>query len=179
MKKHVHTLKAGLAFSLAALVLAGCASQAYVQQPPVQFERGVLLQRIDSVMAVAQNSGSVRMTASPDPVVTGQALQIEVSTTQPGYLFVYQVATDGRTLSLVFPNAMDGANYLAAGTHRLPRANWQLTARGPAGTGYLLGVLTPQPLNVVAMQADAQQGNINLPATYSAALATLREVSGQ
>ena len=179
MKKRMHTLKAGLAVSLAALVLAGCASQAYVQQPPVQFERGVLLQRVDSVMAIAQNSGSVRLTASPDPVITGQALQIEIATTQPGHFYMYQVATDGRTLSLVFPNAMDGANYLAAGTHRLPRANWQLTARGPAGTG--LGQKAPaqQQLNVVAMQADAQQGAINLPATYSAALATLREVVGQ
>jgi hypothetical protein len=165
--------------ALAVLLLSGCASQAYVQQPPAQFERGVLLQRVDTVMAGAQYSGSVRLAASPDPVVTGQTLQLEVATTQPGHLYLYQVATDGRTLSLVFPNAIDGANYLAAGSHRLPRANWQLAARGPAGTGYLMAVLTPQALNVVAMQADAQQGNINLPAPYSAALATLREVAAR
>lgn len=165
--------------ALAALLLAGCASQANVQQAPAQFERGVLLQRVDAVMAAAQNSGSVRLTVSPDPVVTGQTLQVDIATAQPGHLYLYQVATDGRTLSLVFPNAIDGANYLAAGSHRLPRANWQLAARGPAGTGYLMAVLTPQPLNVVAMQADTSQGNINLPAPYSAALATLREVAAR
>ncbi|MES2941355.1 MAG: DUF4384 domain-containing protein [Pseudomonadota bacterium] len=180
MKKPVQLRKIFLCTGLATLVLAGCASPpppAYVQPAPVQYERGVLLQRIDAVIANAQNNGSLRLATSPDPLVTGQTLQLELATAQPGYLYLYQVATDGRTLSLVFPNAIDGANYMAAGSTRLPRANWQLKAYGPAGTGYLLAVLTPQALNTLAMQADAPQGRINLPAPYSAALASLREVA--
>ena len=132
----------------ASLWLVGCAAPSAT---PVSHERGVLLQRVDAVVQQAQPGLSLH--TSPDPLVVGGTLNVQLSSTQAGYLYLYQIATDGKTLSLVFPNAMDGANYLTPGQHSLPRASWQLKAHGPAGVGYLLAVLTPQPQNLISLQA--------------------------
>jgi hypothetical protein len=128
-------------------------------------------------MAVAAQPGTLKLEVSPEPLVTGKTLNLSVSSSVAGYLYVFQVATDGRTLSLVFPNEVDGANYIALGATQLPRASWQLRAHGPAGTGYMLAVRTAQPLNAMAVQSEANQGRISLPAGYAASLATLREVA--
>jgi hypothetical protein len=143
----------------------------------VLYERGLLLQKIDAAIAASEAAGGLRLVTAPDPVVTGGTLQLGVSASKPGYLYLYQVATDGRTLSLVFPNAIDGANYISAGEIQLPRASWQLKAHGPAGTGYLLAVQTQQSLDALVIQSEASKGNIKLTPPYNAALAALREVA--
>ncbi len=154
------------------LWLTGCATTT-----PVSHERGVLLQRVDTVILQAQPGSGLRMGTSPDPLVVGGTLKVQVTSPQAGYLYLYQIATDGKTLSLVFPNAIDGANYLTPGQHSLPRASWQLKAHGPAGVGYLLAVQTPQPLNLLELQSDVNQGTFNLKQAYSAALTALHEVA--
>ena len=135
------------------------------------------MNRVDEAMAAAQQPGTLKLEVSPEPLVTGSNLSLKVSSSIAGYLYVFQVATDGRTLSLVFPNEVDGANYLALGETHLPRASWQLRGHGPAGTGYMLAVRTAQPLNAMALQSEANQGRMSLPAGYAASLATLREVA--
>ncbi len=159
----------------ALLTLGACAP--LDQAPATQYERGQLLTKVDAVLAASAPGGDLRLVASPDPVVTGQTLRLVVGVRQAGYLYLYQVATDGRTLSLVFPNAMDGANYVDAGSSQLPRASWQLRAHGPAGTGYLLAVQTREPMDAMTVQADANSGNFRLPKSYNAALTMLREVA--
>ena len=42
-----------------------------------------------------------------------------------------------------------------------------------------LAVLTPQPLNLLQLQADVGQGQFNVPQPYGAATATLREVAAR
>jgi Domain of unknown function (DUF4384) len=166
-----------MSICVAIAALTACVQIAPIQQPAAQFERGTLLTKVDSVLAASQPGGGLKLTVNPNTLATGQTLQVDVMATQPGYIYIYQVSTDGRTLSLVFPNAIDGANYLPNGMLQLPRGNWQLKARGPAGTGYLLAVQTPQSLDALMVQSDANGGNIYLPKSYNAALATLREVS--
>lgn len=167
----------GLALALAStLALTACQT---VATQPVPQERSVLLQRMDDVLRGAQ--AGLRITSQPDPIPTGHALSVEVSTAQPGYLYLYQVGTDGKTLDVVFPNAVDGANYLQAGVTALPRPSWKLRAHGPAGVGYLVAVLTAQPLNLLTLQAEANQGRFitqgATPGPYAAALGPLREVA--
>ena len=161
---------------MAAVGLAGCATPQQAETP-VALERGVLLQRMDTALQQAQSAGVVRLVTRPNPIPTGQLLQLEVQTTQPGYLYLYQISTDGKSLSLAFPNAMDGANYLPVGQTSLPRASWQLRARGPAGVGYLLAILTPQPQDLLTLQGQTQAGQILTPTPYAAAMATLREIT--
>jgi hypothetical protein len=119
----------------------------------------------------------LHLSSQPDPLVVGDTLAVQIQTNQPGYLYIYQVATDGETLSLVFPNAMDAANYLPAGMTALPRPSWQLRAHGPVGTGYLLAVLTPQAQNLLTLQGEVNAGYIKPPQPYAAALLPLREIA--
>lgn len=182
--QHRQWAVAALIATTASLWLTGCATTGTASSPatgsttaPVSHERGVLLQRVDTVIQQAQPGSGLRLGTSPDPLVVGGTLNVQVTSPQAGYLYLYQIATDGKTLSLVFPNAIDGANYLTPGQHSLPRASWQLKAHGPAGVGYLLAVQTPQPLNLIELQADVNQGTFNLKQAYSAALTTLHEVA--
>jgi hypothetical protein len=177
MKKSTQLIRR---FGLTVLTAGAVALLAACQTAPVNpvpQERSVLLQRMDAVIQGAQPGIGVRLVTKPDPVVTGQALSVEVGTSQAGYLYLYQVSTDGRILNVVFPNAVDGANYLQPGVTALPRASWQLKAQGPAGVGYIVAVLTQKPINLLSLQGEANQGLFNLPQPYGAATTPLREVA--
>lgn len=171
------TQAGALALALAG-TLALTACQSLPVEPQIQ-ERSVLLQRMDAVVQGAQAASALRLTSQPDPVTTGQTVTVDITNTQAGYLYLYQVATDGKTLNLVFPNAVDGANYLQPGATRLPRVSWQLRAQGPAGLGYLVAVMTPEPLNLLKVQMAANAGQFTVDRAYAAASTTLREIAPQ
>lgn len=155
-------------------LLSGCASQ---PSGPVQHQSGELQQRVEQVVRQAAPEGQFTLQAMPATIVTGQALNLQVDSDSAGYLYVYQVATDGRTMNLVFPNAVDGANFINRGRTQLPRPAWQLKARGPVGVGYMLAVLTREPQSALEVHALAEKGQVNPPAPYRASLAVLREVA--
>ncbi len=118
------------------------------------------------------------MQLSANQVRTGDAIALQVAASQPGYVYLFQIGTDGKTLSMVFPNAMDGANAIAPGSPlTLPRPNWRMSARGPAGVGHLLAIVTEQPVDLMALQAGVSQGRVAVPGRYGATMATLREVA--
>ena len=158
--------------ALAAL-LSACAAP----QGPVEHSPGVLQQRLEQVVRQAASDMPFSLQALPSTIVTGQTLRLQVDSAEAGYLYVYQLATDGKTMNLVFPNAVDGANYIGAGRTQLPRPNWQLKAHGPAGVGYMLAVLTRSAQSAIEVQSQAERGSINLPAPYRASLVLLREVA--
>ena len=168
MKLSSWLVSAAVTFTLG---LTGCVS------PPGTAD-AQLLHRVDTVLRQAAPTMPVSLTLSGDQVKTGQAIAAEVKSATVGYVYLFQMGTDGRTLSLVFPNAMDGANYIAAGaTMALPRPNWRMSARGPAGVGHILAVVTAQPLDVLALQTNVSLGQIEVTAPYGAAMATLRETA--
>ena len=134
-----------------------------------------LLGRVDQVLRAAPNPSGVAIRVNPPEIQTGQSLGIEVKTSSAGYLYIYQVATDGNSLTLLFPNAIDGANYITGGV-QLPRPSWRIVARGPQGVGYFLAVAAEQPQDLLALAAQARDGQINLVGRYAAAMAQLREL---
>ncbi len=151
--------------------LTGCAN------PPQTADAG-LLHRVDTVMRQATPAMAVSLKLSAAQVKTGEAIAAEVGANAAGYVYLFQMGTDGRTLSLVFPNAMDGANYITPGAALgLPRPNWRMAARGPAGVGHLMVVVTASPLDILALQANVAQGTLDVGAPYGAAMVTLREVA--
>lgn len=166
-----HTIWLSTAALAAAVVLGGCASPAGTSDP-------ALLHRVDTVMRQATPAMGVNLRLSAPQVRTGDAIAAEVASSTSGYVYLYQMGTDGRTLSLVFPNAMDGANYINAGTTlALPRPGWRMSARGPAGVGHLLAVVTSQPLDLMALQNYVNLGKIEVTTPYGASMATLRETA--
>ncbi|MES3022144.1 MAG: DUF4384 domain-containing protein [Pseudomonadota bacterium] len=139
---------------------------------------GGLLVELDRTMRAATPGMAVSLRLSSEQVRTGGAIGASVGANSGGYVYLFQLGTDGRSLGLVFPNAMDGANYVAAGTQlTLPRPNWRMSARGPAGVGHLLAVLTPAPLDLLALQQGVAAGDIKVAGPYGAAMATVREVA--
>ncbi len=155
----------------AAIALVGCAS-------PPESSDAALLHRVDTVMRQASPAIAVSLSLSSTQVKTGEAIALELGSSAAGYVYVFQMGTDGRTLSLVFPNAMDGANYITAGaTLGLPRPNWRMSARGPAGVGHLLALVTDKPMDLMALQTQVSQSRLEFSPPYGAAMVTLRETA--
>lgn len=169
------TMKTALRCALVAaaasvLLLAGCAS------PPAD-TTGLALP--DQLLRHASPTAAVSLTVDPPQVRVGDTIALQMASALQGYLYVLQVGTDGKASSVVFPNAMDGANFLPGGgaIATLPRANWRLTARGPAGVGYFVAVVADKPQDLTALAAQVKTGRVVVEGPYGAAMATLREVA--
>ncbi len=159
-----------LGLSLAAS-LAGCAT------PPDRAEPA-MLSRMDVVLRQADPTRATALVLSANQIRTGEALAADLRSTAGGHVYLFQLGTDGRSLGLVFPNSIDGANFIPAGSSlQLPRPTWRMSTKGPAGVGYLLAVVTAQPLDLLALQANLAKGEITVSAPYGAALATYQEVT--
>jgi len=101
-------------------------------------------QVLHDLQAAADRSLPVQLTLARDRLRIGKdLLDFSVATQQPGYLYVLQVGSDGKTFNLLFPNKIDGNNFLPAGTHRFPRETWRVRAGGPPGKSHLLAIVSP------------------------------------
>lgn len=103
------------------------------------------------------------------------ALEFDIETDREGYLYVFQVGSDNKTINLLFPNEIDRDNRVPKGRHSFPRASWALKANGPAGTDHLMALLssTPKDYSPVLRKAGVFA---SLPATRQA-VKTLMVVS--
>jgi hypothetical protein len=73
-------------------------------------------------------------------------LELSVSSSHDGYLYLVLLGSDRHSFYLLFPNDVDRGNAIRAGEIlRLPRPNWRITAQGPAGTDRLLAVVAASP----------------------------------
>lgn len=69
-----------------------------------------------------------------------------VHSSHEGYLYLMMVGSDGSTFDLLFPNKLDGSNYIQAGqTIRFPRSSWEVIAQGPAGKDHILAIVADAP----------------------------------
>ena len=85
--------------------------------------------------------------------IGADALGFSVRSSHAGQVYVALLGSDGQTLTLLFPNALDTANTIAAAeTLILPRPNWTLTAGGPPGTNTLLVLVTDGPRDLAALR---------------------------
>lgn len=82
--------------------------------------------------------------------INADLLEFTVSTDRPGYLYVFQAGSDGRTFNVLFPNDIDGDHFLTAGSHVLPRPGGplRLRSRGPAGSSHVLAVVVDKPVDL-------------------------------
>jgi hypothetical protein len=152
-----------------ALSLSACVTPPKAQAP--------LMQQLDSTLRQAAPDRRLSLRLNPETVKVGELVSAELRSDQSGYLYLFQLSSDGRELNLVFPNSIDGANYIAAGdTAQLPRPNWRLRAKGPVGVGYLMAVVTQEQQDLMALPAKLKEGQIAVSGPYAAAMAPLREV---
>ncbi|MCU0941785.1 MAG: DUF4384 domain-containing protein [Hydrogenophaga sp.] len=163
------TRRAWLGATLATAVwLGGCA---------VAPQAGGLAQ-IDALLKGADPGMGLSLSLQATTVTIGDPVRALVSTNRPAYLYLYQVAGDGQRVNALFPNAVDGANYIAAGSLMLPRDTWRMSARGPAGQSYFVVVATAEPMDLNLIARETAAGRIPVPArAYAAAMSPLREVA--
>ena len=106
------------------------------------------------------------------------AMRFSVSSSHAGQVYVAMLGSDGHTLTLLFPNRLDGANTIGAGqTLTLPRASWTLTAGGPAGTDKLLVLVADGPRDLPALRG-MQAGPFVQPLTDAQGRAQLQWLLG-
>ncbi len=165
------TTVAGCALGLV-LVLAGCGAPSKGSSAPDANWQ----QRMEWVMRQATPALQVRVQAAANPVKLGEALKLRVFSNTAGFVYLLQLDSDGKALRLVFPNAVDDANFMGAGYLDLPRGTWRMPARDPAGVAYLMAVVSPTQLDLPALQAQLAYGRFEMMGTYGAAMVPLRDV---
>lgn len=169
---HRHALLA----LLAALSLTACSTAPVT--PTGGAAAANLMQQVDATLRQSAPDRRVSLRLAPDTITIGSALGLELKSEQPGYVYVFQLSSDGRELNLVFPNSLDGANHLPAGlAAQLPRPTWRLAARGPAGVSYLMAVVAQEPQDLMALPKSLKEGRIEIKGPYAASMAPLREVA--
>lgn len=78
--------------------------------------------------------------------IDGAPLDLTLTSSHAGYVYLLMLGSDQATFDLLFPNKLDGDNRIAAGKPmKLPRSNWMITAKGPEGTDRLLAIVSEQP----------------------------------
>ena len=128
--------------------------------------------------AGSDKSYVVKLLPAKSTVRIGQDfLEFSVETNRGGYLYVFQVGSDGNTFNLLFPNKVDTDNKVSAGTQRLPRASWALRSAGPAGTNNLMALVSSTPKDFNG-QMDARGTFASAPATPSGAKALVVVATG-
>lgn len=106
-------------------------------------------QTLESLRATADPAMQLTLTLDKQSLSISrqERLDFSVTTPQAGYLNILHVGSDGKTFDVLFPNSLDANNYVNAGTHRFPRAEWAVQASGPVGTGYVMAVISDTPKN--------------------------------
>ena len=73
-------------------------------------------------------------------------LRLSITSDRPGFVYVIALGTDGKQLAMLFPNAVDRNNQIAAGKPiDLPRPGWAIAAGGPAGTNRFVAIVSDAP----------------------------------
>ena len=140
----------------------------------------VALRRVlGQIHAQRDSKRSVVVRATPERLRVGaDALGFSVTSSHAGHVYAALLGSDGRTLTLLFPNALDVANTIAAGqTLTLPRPHWTLTAGGPPGTDTLLVLVADGPRDLSALRGG-QAGPFVQPLTDAQGRARLQWLLG-
>ena len=123
---------------------------------------------LQDVRAGSDKAIAITLRAAKPQLRIGQdSYEFEVETDREGYLYIFQIGSDGKAINLLFPNAVDADNRLPRGRHAFPRPSWALRAAGPPGTDHLMALLSSEPKDYSQI---AQQAGVfsTIPSTRKA-----------
>jgi hypothetical protein len=162
---------AGAAIAIAAVGWAWLGKRAAPPAPAaIAMSPHQLLQRLYEARATG-----IEVSARPSATtltIDRDELRFELSSSRAGYAYVLLAGTDDKHLWLLFPNANDADNRIAAGQSLLlPRASWRVLAGGPPGTNRVLAIVSPHPrdLSGAGLKREAAMAEFAL-ATVAAAV---------
>jgi len=79
-------------------------------------------------------------------------LALSLTSARSGYLYLIHIEPDLRSFTLLFPNALQTDNRIAANQAlQLPRKDWRLVSAGPSGKSHLLAVVSDQPRDIAIL----------------------------
>jgi hypothetical protein len=82
-------------------------------------------------------------------------LQVNVQSPRSGYLYMALAGSDEKSLYLLFPNGIDGNNYIEANQSiALPRQSWRITAAGPKGVDTVLVIVADSPRDLSQLPSE-------------------------
>lgn len=97
-------------------------------------------------------------------MVGKDALSFALKSEQAGYVYLLLLDKTSGKLSLIFPNAEDLDNRIAAGALiRFPRANWSFTADTPAGEWEVLVIVADNKRDFSGLGMVAHDGIASVP----------------
>jgi hypothetical protein len=103
----------------------------------------------------AQRDATRVLTVSAQPSVMRiqqDPLRLKIQSPRSGYLYIALAGSDQKSLYLLFPNSLDGDNYVQANqTIELPRSGWRVTAGGPKGVNTVLVMVADSPRHVAQL----------------------------
>ena len=83
-------------------------------------------------------------------------LQLDITPSRDGYLYIAQAGSDGRSLYLLYPNQLAADNRVRAGRAlTLPAPGWEIVAAGPPGPETLLVMVTDAPRDLGGLATEA------------------------
>ena len=107
----------------------------------------------------AQRDGLRALSVQAEPRVLRidrDPLRLVITSPRSGYLYIALAGSDGQSLYLLYPNAVDTHNRVTAGTSLiLPRPHWRVVAGGPAGIDTLLVMVTDTPRDLRQLPGEA------------------------
>jgi hypothetical protein len=126
-------------------------------------ERGANLEAVSAFNTLADihhrrdDRRSVTLTPSkPAFAIRRDKVEFDLHSSHAGHVYLLMVGSDGKTFDMLFPNQFDKNNFIEAGqTLRLPRAEWELVAHGPAGTNHLLAIVSDAPRDFASLGLQA------------------------
>lgn len=90
--------------------------------------------------------------------INQDSLSLVVTSSHPGYVYVFLLGSDETSFYTLFPNSLDSNNRIdARSPMRLPRPNWGITAAGPPGNDQLLVIVTETPRRIDALLAGTKK----------------------
>lgn len=94
--------------------------------------------------------------ASPSVMQIGKdQLKMSITSQVDGYLYIALAGSDGKSLYLLYPNAIDGDNKVKANQKiDLPTARWRITAGGPVGVDTMLVMVADSPRDLSRLQGE-------------------------
>ncbi|MFO1329830.1 MAG: caspase family protein [Rubrivivax sp.] len=135
---------------------------------------------LEDLHAQRDDKRRVSVQAVSDRLRIGRdALDISVTSSHAGWVYVAMLGSDRESLVLLFPNELDPANRISAGeTLLLPRPGWRLTAGGPPGEDTLLVMVTDGPRELATL-SGGRSGPFARPLTDAQGRAQLQVLLGQ
>ncbi|QTN22197.1 caspase family protein [Rhizobacter sp. AJA081-3] len=110
---------------------------------------------LESVVAQSDERHVVSVRHTSQPLRIGRDyFDLSVISSRGGFVYLILQSSDQASTYVLFPNALDQNNRIRAGESvQLPRANWRLLSRGPAGTNRLLVMVTDSPRDLSRLRA--------------------------